>query len=216
MKRNNRMVALLLSLTLFLGSMPMSVFADVGANEGNKFVFEQELSEVELNYYDMSEKERAIYWEVVNKDIKRYKEEDPNFDEELFMEQLEQVLLAMDSSGALNTSQFRISPKSVELAIPNRVVATAVNVAVSLIVGGATSAAIRAYILKKGAYAATNELVKAVVSRLLALGIREVSGIGTVIRSIVKNVLDPGSTVAEWLDSRDYKPRNGYVDVKAF
>lgn len=29
------------------------------------------------------------------------------------------------------------------------------------------------------------------------------SGIDTVISSIVKNILDPGTTVAKWLDSRD-------------
>nr|WP_083432098.1 hypothetical protein [Anaerococcus mediterraneensis] len=85
-----------------------------------------------------------------------------------------------------------------------------------MIVGGATSAAIRAYILKKGARVAVNELTKAVVLKLLAVGIKEVTGIGTIIRVVIKNVLDPGSTVAEWLDKRDHKPRNGFVDVKAF
>ena len=63
---------------------------------------------------------------------------------------------------------------------------------------------------------ATNIKSKAVVSKLLALRIREVTGIGTIIRAVIKNVLDPGSTVAEWLDKRDHKPRNGFVDVKVF
>ncbi|GAA0477107.1 hypothetical protein [Alkalibacterium indicireducens] len=59
----------------------------------------------------------------------------------------------------------------------------------------------------------TNLLVKKVVAKLLAIGIKEVTGVGTLIRTIVQNVLDPGSTVASYYDRRDYYPRNGFVDI---
>ena len=32
----------------------------------------------------------------------------------------------------------------------------------------------------------------------------------------IEDVLDFGSIADEWLDKRDYKPRNGFLDVKAF
>ncbi len=70
--------------------------------------------------------------------------------------------------------------------------------------------------MKKGAAAATRKLTTVVVSKLLAIGIKEYSGIGAIIRSVVRNVLDPGTTVARYLDRNDHKPRNGYVDVRAF
>ncbi|MFL8951454.1 hypothetical protein [Helcococcus kunzii] len=215
MKTYNRVLVLFLSIILFLSATPINSFAASYGNMGLER-YDQTLAEVELNYNDMSAKEQAIYWEVVRRDIEKYKKEDPNFDQELFLEQLNQVLVAMDSTGTSVVPQSQMALASIEFAIPNNVVATAVNTAVSLIVGGATSAAIRAYILKKGARVAVNELTKAVVSKLWAVGIKEVTGIGTIIRVVIKNVLDPGSTVAEWLDKRDHKPRNGFVDVKAF
>lgn len=51
------------------------------------------------------------------------------------------------------------------------------------------------------------------MAKLLAIGIKEVTGVGTLIRTIVQNVLDPGSTVASYYDRRDYYPRNGFVGI---
>lgn len=53
-------------------------------------------------------------------------------------------------------------------------------------------------------------------NRELALFLSIALFLSATIRTVIKNVLDPGSTVAEWLDKRDYKPRNGFVDVKGF
>nr|WP_072537727.1 hypothetical protein [Anaerococcus mediterraneensis] len=126
MKTYNRALALFLSITLLLSATPINSFA---ASYGNMGIerYDQTLAEVELNYNDMSAKEQAIYREVVRRDIEKYKKEDPNFDQELFLEQLNQVLVAMDSTGTSVVPQSQMTPASVEFAIPNNVVATAVN-----------------------------------------------------------------------------------------
>ncbi|WP_236686744.1 hypothetical protein, partial [Streptococcus phocae] len=88
-------------------------------------------------------------------------------------------------------------------AISNSVLASAINVGVSFAVGGGVGAGIKALIMKHGAEYATRLIARKVVATLMTFGIRQVTGINSIISHVVKNVLDPGSTIAAWLDARD-------------
>ncbi|EGT4139241.1 hypothetical protein EQZ09_15735 [Clostridium perfringens] len=79
--------------------------------------------------------------------------------------------------------------------------------------GGASGAAIRAYVVKVGAKRASNAIAKSITSRLWAMGIKNVTGISTLTNNIIKNILDPGSAVASWLDSKDSSPNNCRVEI---
>ena len=165
--------------------------------------------DITLDVTRMSESEYVIYQEVLQIAIEVYSKEEPDFDENAFVEEVNYVLYLMEYGNSMASSSRAL----IEFSLKNSTVATAVNIAVSLLVGGATTAALKAYIGRLGATVAANTLAQAVTTQLLALGIKEVSGVGTIIRLVVKNVLDPGSTVAEYLDNNDALPGNGYVDV---
>ncbi|WP_270234442.1 hypothetical protein [Lactococcus garvieae] len=92
------------------------------------------------------------------------------------------------------------------------VLAGAINVGLVAVTGGAAGAGVKALVLKVGAKKAANTISKKVVATLFTFGIKKVSGIDTVISSIVKNILDPGTTVAKWLDSRDKIKNNGWLE----
>ena len=202
-----KIISLMLALVLVF-SLSTSAFAAESPGDASAIELQNAISKVNFDVQKMTDKELAIYNEVLSAAIKQEKAANPNFNEKEFVQQVNQLLYMMEYG------QNRPMTRAlIQFSIPNGVVATAVNVGVSLIAGGATSAAIKALVSKYGASVAANMLAKEVTARLLAIGIREVTGIGTVIRTVVKNVLDPGSTVADWLDNHDPNPGNGHVDV---
>lgn len=184
--------------------------------------------DLDLNYDNMTQEEKRIYDEVIAEDIKKYELEDPNFNKNRFLLEVDTVVTEMNSfvsasqdfdeqfpghnhTGMLPPIMTSRAPGNFYLS--NRAVGTAINIVISLLVGAASTIAIRAYIVKKGTTAATRILTRKVVSKLLALGIKEFSGLGTLMRSIIK-FTDPGLYIAKWLDRRDYMSNNGRVDVR--
>lgn len=110
----------------------------------------------------------------------------------------------------------KVTPERVLAAkhgtISVKVLAGAINVGLVAVTGGAAGAGVKALVLKVAAKKAANTISKKVVATLFTFGIKKVSGIDTVISSIVKNILDPGTTVAKWLDSRDKIKNNGWLE----
>lgn len=108
------------------------------------------------------------------------------------------------------TSEHVLAAKHGTISV--KVLAGAINVGLVAVTGGAAGAGVKALVLKVGAKKAANTISKKVVATLFTFGIKKVSGIDTVISSIVKNILDPGTTVAKWLDSRDKIKNNGWLE----
>lgn len=110
----------------------------------------------------------------------------------------------------------KVTPERVLAAkhgtISIKVLAGAINVGLVAVTGGAAGAGVKALVLKVGAKKAANTISKKVVATLFTFGIKKVLGIDTVISSIVKNILDPGTTMAKWLDSRDKIKNNGWLE----
>lgn len=110
----------------------------------------------------------------------------------------------------------KVTPERVLAAkhgtISVKVLAGAINVGLVAVTGGAAGAGVKALVLKVGVKKAANTISKKIVATLFTFGIKKVSGIDTVISSIVKNILDPGTTMAKWLDSRDKIKNNGWLE----
>lgn len=157
-----------------------------------------------LDVDKMTPEQKEVYDEVINEAIEKYSADDPNFNEQEFIDQVNQVLLMMEYGAPVTRAL---------VSIPNSVVATAINVAIAALTGGVAGAAIKAYIKKVGIGAAVDAIADKVIIALAAFGIKEVTGITAVIKDIVNNVLDPGSTIAKWLDKKDSKPGNGKVEI---
>ncbi|MFS1519569.1 DNRLRE domain-containing protein [Bacillus sp. SCS-151] len=92
-----------------------------------------------------------------------------------------------------------------------RTVAALLNTALGFAVGGGVGA-IQAYIIKKGKKAAKRMFYKTVVSRLKAWGAKKLAfAVGAAV-AFALNYADVGGAIARYLDKKDKKPRNGYID----
>lgn len=202
----------LMSLVLAF-TMALSLGATAFAAEPDMDQIEAQMKNITLDVNEMTPHEYKIYKEVVDSVTEHEKSVNPNFNEQEFVTQVNDLLYSMEHGISVPMARSGRSAAKVRLSIPNNVVATSVNVAVSLLAGGGATATIKALISKYGTKAAANLIAKKVTTKLLAIGIKEVTGLGTVIRNVVKNVLDPGGAVAEWLDNKDPRPGNGCVDV---
>ena len=99
------------------------------------------------------------------------------------------------------------------ISIPNNVVAAGINVAISLVVGGIGVGSVQAYIESVGKEAARRIFYKTIVDRLMAWGAGYIAtGIGVCVDFIME-LTDFGGRIAEWLDSTDSCPNNGYWEV---
>lgn len=105
-----------------------------------------------INVEELKGNDKQIYDELIKKAIAEYKNT-PGFDEQEFIEQVNYVLSKDPNSTSTRRNRSIVS-------IPNSVVATATNVAISLAIGRASKTAIRAYVVKVGAKRASNEIAK--------------------------------------------------------
>jgi hypothetical protein len=96
--------------------------------------------------------------------------------------------------------------------VSTKLLASTINIGLAFAVGGGIGAGLKALVLKLGAKKAAQTISTKVVATLFAFGIKKISGIDTVISSIVKNILDPGTTIAKWIDSKDKIKNNGYIE----
>lgn len=162
--------------------------------------------DINLDVSKMSEDELSIYNEVMNKAITQHKAADPNFDEVEFIAQVNSLLRMMENG----TPQTRAI---IDLSIPIDVVTTALDIALSLAIGGATGAAVKALVKQVGKKAAVQAITTAAIGALAAFGVKNIIDLDGIVTNIVDNLLSPGSAIAEWLDSTDPEPNNGYWDI---
>lgn len=200
-----KIIAMLLSLSMVLSIGNVAFAADVPPNSTS---LETSLNNITLDVTQMSSDNLKIYNDVLEDAIEYQNSIDSNFDQKNFVRQVNDLLYMMEYGTPMTRARAAI-----KFRIPNSVVSTAVNIAFSLIVGGVSTAVIKSFVAKYGVNVATNMIAKEVTVKLLSLGIKELSGLGTVIRLVIKNVLDPGSTIASWIDKRDPRPGNGYIDI---
>ena len=92
-----------------------------------------------------------------------------------------------------------------------KVLAGAINVGLVAVTGGAAGAGVKALVLKVGAKKQQIQLVKSCCYSFY-FRYQKVSGIDTVISSIVKIYLIHGTTMAKCLDSRDKIKNNGWLE----
>lgn len=95
------------------------------------------------------------------------------------------------------------------------------NVAIGMAVGGgiaAGTAAVRAYIVKKGKKAAAKTISRVATAKAKQLGIWSVrtAAIGTTIAVAVNIALDymnVGAAISRYIDSKDWYRNNGWIDI---
>lgn len=163
-------------------------------------------ADITLDVSEMSEDELAIYNEVMNRAIAEHKAANPDFNEAEFISQVNSLLYMMEHGVPLTRA-------IIDLSIPIDVVTTALDIALSLAIGGATGAAVKALVAQFGKKVAVQKITSAAIGALAAFGVKNILDLDGIVTNIVENLLSPGTAIAEWLDSTDPEPNNGYWDI---
>lgn len=107
------------------------------------------------------------------------------------------------------------------LGVPNWVFGIAVNMALGAVSGGTAAAGVKffgQYAKKYGKEAARTLFSKKLKQSLMRKGIASgiasgVCGAAGLGFEFLLNAMDPGPALAKWLDARDPRPNNGWVDI---
>lgn len=193
-----KMISVLLALVMML-SLAVPAFAAESQTD-------DPFADITLDVSEMSEEELAIYNEVMNRAIAEQRAANPNFNEEEFVSQVNALLYMMEHGVPMTRA-------IVDLSIPNSAVTAALDVALSLAIGGATGAAVKALVAQFGKKVAVQKITSAAIGALAAFGVKNVLDLDGIVTNIVENLLSPGTAIAEWLDSTDPEPNNGYWDI---
>lgn len=205
----NRVVSSLLTLAMAVNvTVPVLAVSNKEPFDNDEVsAYTEELldSDYTLDVDQMTPEQRELYQEVMDSAIAEYSAEDADFDPEAFSEEVATILA---------NAEYGIEPLGVKVSVSTKVAATAINVAIVLLTGGVTSAAIKSFVTKVGAQAATNAIAKKVTTILLAMGIKKLTGLDAIIKTIVNGVVNPGQFVASTLDRMDRYPNNGKIDFE--
>lgn len=222
-----------MTLASMTGLMACSVFAlnssNIRAAESNGSIVEEssnlgettqekelleEVNKVLSSYENLTPEQKTLYDETMKVEIAKHQGE-AGFDEEQFKKEVGSFVFT-DQSKLLKDEisfQGRYRWTYTGIWLSNGVVASGINLAVTLATGGATTVGIKMLVKKVGTKAAINVIEKAVKNKLIWFGLKQVSGITPVISTIVRNLLDPGTAIANWYDSKDIRPNNGHCDI---
>lgn len=228
MKRN---LSLVLILTLLIGSTT-SAFADESTNFNN---IDYRYSEVEssiieaLDLNSMSDSELEIFYNTVDKEIDKL-DFSSSYERIKFRDEVILLLTTNQNSLKLGTNKIQFNEFAhresqfvrmhsmdaliqFDVELENKTVATAINVMISLIIGGAGFASIGAYIKSVGVKEAERIFTRTLKSKLIAWGAPKIASTITPAVTILMTALDPGTAAAEWLDEHDYLGTTGSLEI---
>lgn len=193
------------------GPIVVSISADQTDQEK---AFSDHVDQVLSSYDNLTPEQKTLYDKTMQEEIAKHQGE-ADFNEEQFKKEVGSFVFTDQGKLLKNeiSLQGRYRWTYTGIWLSNGVVASGINLAVTLATGGATTAGIKMLVKKVGTQAAINVIEKAIKNKLIWFGLKQVSGITPVISSIVRNLLDPGMAVAKWYDSRDKRPNNGHCDI---
>ncbi|MGK5512147.1 hypothetical protein [Brevibacillus formosus] len=174
--------------------------------------FEKNNLPVIPSVHEMSSEQRKLFDSLVEEEVKRNGQDNP--------EQFRKALTDLFDSrtSGLNFNRLALQAQGIESkdirvnwGIGVNFAASAINVALGLIAGGGVGA-IQAYIISVGKKEAARIFTATVTSKLIAWGAPKLAVfVGTAV-TFAMDYLDIGAKIAEYLDSRDSKPNNGWID----
>ena len=177
--------------------------ADTGEFETLSYEEFDNFLNVSLDINTMTPAQRDLFDQAVEEGISRQARNLKETPEEI----RNQVLQIFDS----NTPTKRL----LALNISNSTVSIVINAAIAVAIGGASAAAMKTYMQKKGKDALLSVLGITVVRSLTNIANSKVAQKSSqFILQVVSQLLDPGAYIANKLDQNDYKGKNGQWNVK--
>jgi hypothetical protein len=189
------------SLAIAICTSPLSVLAN-NSELLTTHVLEESTSKVDVHKLAQEKPELfdKLVLEEINNQSELAKKTKTDFDQLMFESQLRSMFSENPSFKSL-------------ISIPNSVIASAMNVAIGLVIGGSISSLLQSYINKVGTSAARNTFKNTIVSVLRDHSAGTLTGYASVLVEFVLGIIDVGGRIANYLDGIDSKPYNGYLDI---
>ena len=204
-----RIVAFALMFALTLG-FSSSVFADTREENIN-------IKTGVFKPNEMSEKEKRVYYASIEEEVEKVsKKYGEDFDKDWFREELIYVLETENSFEKIQSLDYNefvpfAGSWIPDVKIRNDIAAAAINVDAALVAVGVGSVA--ALVKRIGLKEARRIFTRTLTTRLAAWGLGVLATSLPVAVDFIFNLLDPGTKIAEYLDSQDSFPNNGFIDI---
>lgn len=213
---NKKITALFLTLVM---SMVTSIGA-FAAPSGTEIEINIESSEAEVFIpSEMSPEEKQVYYESIEKQVELTSQKyGANFNKDLFRNELIFVLETDNSFKKIQSRDYNnIMPFAgtwiPDIKVKNDIAAAAINVAIDLALVSTGVGTVAAYVKKVGLKEARKLFTSTLTTKLKAWGLGALAVSLPVAVDFVFNLLNPGAKIAEYLDSVDSYPNNGYLDI---
>lgn len=167
----------------------------------------------------MDDNEKKVYYSSIEKQVELVSQKHgENFSKKLFRNRLVYFLEKPNSFNEINrdvNNKFILFAGSwlPDIKIENDIVAAAINVAIDMTLVAVGVDSVVALVKKVGIKEARKIFTKTLASKLTAWGLGVLTTALPVAVDFIFNLLDPGSKIAKYLDSKDDFPGNGYLDI---
>lgn len=200
-----------LFISIICGIMLVGIIAPTVKVSANEYLDQEsvniDIEGIENNFSDETEQEEK---ERINLAIAETMSNHPEASES-DLRALAEYYVALDKGEVTPNEMAQL--RAAAMRLKTSTVGTGLDIAISLAFGGAASAGIKAMLKKHGVKFVKDRLYKIVVQKLAIFGVKKVSGITSVINTIVKNVLQPGMQIANWLDKKSDSKKDGYITI---
>ncbi|MGB6179594.1 hypothetical protein [Carnobacterium sp.] len=200
-----------LFISIICGIMLVGIIAPTVKVSANEYLDQEsvniDIEGIENNFSDETEQEEK---ERINLAIAETMNNHPEASES-DLRALAEYYVALDKGEVTPNEMAQL--RAAAMRLKTSTVGTGLDIAISLAFGGAASAGIKAMLKKHGVKFVKDRLYKIVVQKLAIFGVKKVSGITVIINTIVKNVLQPGMQIANWLDKKSDSKKDGYITI---
>lgn len=168
---------------------------------------------------EMSEEDRQAYYDAIEKQVELASENyGEGFDKDWFREELIFVLETENSFQLIQSRDYnKVVPNGgtwiPDIKVRNDIAAAAFNVAIDAVLIASGVGTVAAFVKKVGMQEARKIFTNTLTSKLKAWGLGSLAVALPVAVDFIFNFLNPGIKIAQYLDSKDSYPNNGYIDL---
>ena len=164
----------------------------------------------------MNQKEKDAYYKAIDKQVEIYRQKYGDNNLYVFKKELIYVLENENSLKSIPKINFRAKRDGTwvpDIKIKNDVVAAAIGVIIDTALVASGVGSVTALVKKIGVKEAKKIFTKSIKSKLTAWGAGVLATSIPVAVDFILDLVDPSTKIAEWFDSMDDFPNNGYLDL---
>ncbi|MBN1040284.1 hypothetical protein DVW12_16470 [Clostridium botulinum] len=210
-------IALMLVLSISINTMGTQLAFASEKNVPTSSIITQLEEAGVFNPDEMTDSEREAYNAAIDKQVKlEENKHEKDFDAEEFREGLVNILETENSLSNIGGSDDMIMLRAgtwvPDVCIENKYVSAAFAVAIDAVLIASGVGSVQAFVRQVGTKEAKKVFTKTVKSRLKAWGCSKFAKYAGTIVAFILEVASPEDRIAEFLDSKDSIPNDGYFN----